>query len=148
MDYKSIPREEGGNDYFEMKIKMRAYKDRFISLDEEEELLHTATKLMVPAMSLKQAHEFIVRWAQLNHVAVESQILRRAADMLKARTLDDGQIDQDEFEAVVAFYRQACYAKLPDDGIRARLKSMMIDKGFKAKRDGFFGAHWFKSIHG
>lgn len=146
LDFQYLSDAEGGNHYFESKIKLRTYKDGFISLEEESELLDFAAKILSPPLPHSVAHDLILRSAALNHLAVECQIQSRCARLLKQFTRDDGQIDAEEFESVVAVYREASHNRVAEDEIRQKLKAMMVDQGWKAKKDGLFRSHWFDAI--
>jgi len=134
--------------YFESKIRLKCYNDRYISATEEAELIEFAGHNLTPPMSADEATAFILAWAREHEVVVESEALRHATFLLRRSLADDGRIDQREFEAVVDVVRQETRSRMADESIRSRLKAIMNSNGWRAKGDGLFGPRWFGEISG
>jgi truncated hemoglobin YjbI len=123
-------------------IKLRALGDRFIDKAEEKEILIFAINEGVELNKAKAALRNAV--LKLNYV-LESYVEERGRASL-IKSLEDAQVDKDEFDAAVKIMRETSQNMIDEDDCRRRLKKIVIDGNVKI-REGFLkGGNWFSKI--
>ena len=123
-------------------VKLQVYDDKYIDRKEEKKILEEAMKrnigiddALAVMRSIASAHDYVV----------ERDVETRCKDMLE-QFAGDGKVDKKEFEDAVGMYKKGSRGRVPESEIRRRLKSIMIDQGWKAKEGGLFSSKWFSEI--
>jgi hypothetical protein len=123
-------------------VKLQVYDDKYIDRKEEKKILEEAMKRNI---SIDDALAVMRSVASAHDYVVERDVETRCKEMLE-QFAGDGKVDKKEFEDAVGMYKKGSRGRVPEAEIRRRLKSMMIDQGWKAKEGGLFSSKWFSEI--
>ncbi len=121
-------------------LMLRVYDDQYIDRHEEKEILEEGIKRGV---SVDEGLSIIRQVATEKGFVIEREAEENVRKILRQFALNDGVVDQKEFEDTLALFKESCKGKIPEPELRKRLKKMMLDGGWKAKEGGFFGKKWF-----
>ncbi|MCK5716151.1 MAG: hypothetical protein KAH77_01590 [Thiomargarita sp.] len=125
-------------------IMLRVYDDQYIDRQEEKEILEEGIKR---GMGVDEGLSLIRQVAAEKGFVIERVAEESAKKILHQFAVNDGVIDQKEFEDSFALFKDACKGKIHDPALRKRLKRIILDNGWKAKEGGFFSKNkWFSSI--
>ncbi len=123
-------------------VKLQVYDDKYIDRKEEKKILEEAMKRNI---SIDDALAVMRSIASAHDYVVERDVETRCKEMLE-QFAGDGKVDKKEFEDAVGMYKKGSRGRVPESEIRRRLKSVMIDQGWKAKEGGLFSSKWFSEI--
>jgi len=124
-------------------IKLQGFDDQYIDRKEEKKILETAVK---NGLNVEEGLSILREVAVQKGLVIERDAEERAKEMLERFASNDGKVDKKEFADAVAIFKSACKGKVHEPEIQRRLKSMMLDNGWKAKEGGLFGSKWFSAI--
>ncbi len=125
-------------------IMLRVYDDQYIDRAEEKEILEEGIKRGV---SVDEGLAIIRQVAAEKGFVIERVAEESAKKILRQFAMNDGVIDQKEFDDAFALFKDASKGKIHDLDLKKRLKQMMLDNGWNAKEGGFFSTNkWFSSI--
>ncbi len=127
---------------FVQEIKLRAYDDRFIDLEEERDILQMAVK---EGLTIDFALRALQQVCEANDYVIERLLDEKAKEMLE-QFAADGQVDKKEFYDTVAVVAKAAKGRLSKSAIEKKVKAIMEDNGMVARQGLFKGGKWYDEI--
>ncbi|GAB4179906.1 MAG: hypothetical protein OHK0024_18400 [Thalassobaculales bacterium] len=125
--------------------KLQAMDHRFIDKDRERKILEEG--VMRFGIPLDDGRAIMLGCAAENGFAVERDAEAKIKVVLERFAANRGRIDRRQFEDAVAIYKSYTNGHLRDAEVRARLKRIMEDNGWRPKRAGLFRSRkWFNGI--
>jgi len=125
------------------EIKLRCFDDMYIDRPEEKEILQKAISLGV---TVDEARVFIRSISLRDGYVVESELDQTALDLMKPFAENDGKITQKEFENAVKFLLNMSKNKVTKSELDKKVKTVIVDNGFKVKEGMLNGGKWFTTI--
>src|ERR1700750_1434879 len=105
---------------FVEKVKLRAYKDKYIDKTEEREILQIALQQGVTVDSARAA---LAQVCEANGYVLESKALAQLQHLVDPFTSNDGKVDEKEFNDAVTTCKKATQGKKTD----IQCKRMVIE---------------------
>lgn len=131
------------NKRFLEEVKLRAYDDRYIDVDEEKEIIQIAIE---NGVSVDAARNGLRQVCESNNYIIESALNEAAKDILQQFAENDGHVDQREFNDAVGICKNKAQGKLNEAQCRKKVKQIILDNDWKV-REGFMkGGKWFSEI--
>src|SRR5262245_2702997 len=93
------------------EIKLRGYDDKYIDKNEEREILQIAIQ---QGIGIDAARAALAEVCTSQGYVLESNLLKIIKDQCEAAAANDGRIDQQKFETIVASVRQAAQGRKND----------------------------------
>jgi hypothetical protein len=129
-------------DRFDNEIKLRGYDDHYIDRNEEREILQIAIQLGV---NLESARSALAEVCVALGYVLESAVLKVVREQIEAAYGNDGKIDRQEFDQIVASARQAAQGKKTDRQIKTLIVHLMEDCGYNQVKTGWF-KDWYAAL--
>jgi hypothetical protein len=126
---------------FVNEIKLRGYDDRYIDRNEEREILQVAIQL---GINIENARASLAEVCDQEGYVLEGHILRIVRSKVEAAMGNDGQIDKQEYDDIVATAREAMQGKKGDREVRRMVVQLMEDTGNNKIRRSWF-SNWYKA---
>lgn len=123
-------------------IRLRAQDDRFIDQEEEKEILKFATEA---GIELTEARVALREACLKRRYVLESYVEERGRAKL-IMSLEDGQVDKEEFDAAVEVMLEVGNGQLGKAECRKRLKKIVVDGKMDVRKGFLKGGGWFDKI--
>ena len=131
------------NKRFLEEVKLRAYDDRYIDVDEEKEIIQIAIE---NGVGVDAARNGLRQVCENNNYVIESALNEAAKDILQQFAENDGVVDKREFDDAVGIVKKKAQGKLNESQCRKKVKQIVQDNDWKV-REGFMkGGKWFSEI--
>lgn len=124
-------------------IMLMVYDDQYIDRHEEKKILEEGIKR---GIRVEEGLSIIRQVAVEKGLVIEREAEERTKRILQQFALNDGIIDEKEFEDAFALFIDACKGKVPEPELKRRLKQLILNNGWTAKEGGLFGSKWFSSL--
>ena len=126
-------------------VRVLARASGIIVSDDERTLLHEGLRHF--GVRSEEGQWILLGVAADEGVGVESMLDRRIADVLGRFARSDGKLGKREFEDAVEIYREWANDGMSEDDIRKKLKKIVQQKHWKARRHGLLrSGRWFNRI--
>lgn len=124
------------------EIKLRAYNDKYIDVNEEREILQIAIQ---QGISIDSARSALTTVCDAQDYVLESALHKLIKDQIDAAAGNDGRIDQKEFELIFQNARQAVKGRKNDREVKKMIVVMMEDTGNNKVKTGWF-SDWYSAV--
>ena len=126
-------------------VRVQARAAGFIVSDDERNLLQEGLRHF--GVQSEEGHWILLGVAADEDVGVESMLDRWITDVLGRFASSDGKLKKREFEDAVEIYREWANDRMSEDDIKKKLKRIVENKNWKAKRNGLLRSRrWFNRI--
>ena len=126
-------------------VRVLARATGIIVSDDERNLLHEGLRHF--GVQSEEGQWILLGVAADEGVGVESMLDRRIADVLGRFARSGGKLRKREFEDAVEIYRDWANERMSEDDIRKKLKKIVQQKNWKARRHGLLrSGRWFNRI--
>ena len=126
-------------------VRVQARAAGIVAGDDERDLLQEGLRHF--GVQSEEGQWILLGVAADEGVGVESMLDRRIADVLGRFAGSGGKLRKREFEDAVEIYRAWANNRMSDDDVRKKLKKIVKDKNWKARRQGLLrSGRWFNRI--
>jgi len=125
------------------EVKLRCFEDKFISRDEENEIIQVAISI---GITVDEARSLIKGACYTNEYVLEREIDEKATEMLTQFAQNDGKIDKKEFDDTFGVIKSASKGRISDVNIKKKLKEIVLENQLAVKEGLLKGGSWFSSI--
>ncbi len=127
---------------FVNEIKLRGYEDRYIDRNEEREILQIAIQLGV---NIDSARGALAQVCEAEGYVLETAVLRLVREQIEAAAANDGRIDRQEFDLILANAKAAVAGKRTDRQVKTLVVQVMEDTGNNRVKRGWF-SDWYAAL--
>jgi hypothetical protein len=127
---------------FTDEIKLRGYEDRYIDRNEEREILQIAIQLGV---NIDAARTDLAEVCAAEGYVLETVVLKLIREQVEAAAANDGRIDRQEFDLILANARSAVGGKKTDRQVKTLMVQVMEDTGNNRVKRGWF-TNWYAAM--
>ena len=127
---------------FRDEVKLRAYDDRYIDKNEEREILQIAITL---GISIDSARTALIHVCEKENYVIESVLLKMMKDQIEAAFVDDGKMDEKEFDLIFINIRKAADGKKTDRELKRMILQQMEETGYTRVKTGWF-SNWYDRL--
>lgn len=124
------------------EIRLRGYEDRYIDRNEEREILQIAIQLGV---NDDAARADLAEVCAAEGYVLETAVLKLVREQIEAAAANDGRIDRQEFDIILANARAAVGGKKTDRQVKTLMVQVMEDTGNNRVRRGWF-TNWYAAL--
>ena len=124
------------------EIKLRGYEDRYIDRNEEREILQIAIQLGV---NIDAARADLAEVCAAEGYVLETVVLKLIREQVEAAAANDGRIDRQEFDLILANARSAVGGKKTDRQVKTLMVQVMEDTGNNRVKRGWF-TNWYAAM--
>jgi hypothetical protein len=121
------------------EIQLRGENDHFIDRNEEREILQIAIQL---GISREAAHSALEQVCTEHGYVLETALIHAMRAQLELTVGDDGQLDHQEFDMIIASAKRATQGKLSDRQLKLLLIQLIEESGKGRVKTGWF-SDWF-----
>lgn len=127
-------------------VKLHIQGRQFVEREQERKLLEEGVSRY--GLTLDEAQGVLRANAEGNQIALEGEVGRSAAQLLKTMSDRRDRVSRADFEKVVAFYRARAGAGLTRAEAERRVKRLMEEQGLEPKRSGRIlrTRRWYRAI--
>lgn len=124
---------------FVNEIKLRAYDDKYVDRNEEREILQIAIQL---GINIDSARAALAQVCESNGYILESSVIKSIREQVDAAASDDGKVDKNEYDMIVATVLKATQGKRTEREVRKMIVTVMEDTGNNKVKVGWF-SDWY-----
>lgn len=124
------------------EIKLRGYDDKYIDKNEEREILQIAIQ---QGIGIESARDALAEVCASQGYVLESTLLKIIKDQCEAAAANDGKIDQQEFDQIVASVRLAAQGRKNDRELKKLAITVMEDHALNRVKTSWFH-NWYAAL--
>jgi len=124
-------------------VKLRGFDDSYIDKQEEREILKAA---ITQGLSLDTARFMLRQVCERMEYAIESELDRKAIELLEQFVTNDGHIDKKEFDDTVSILHKSAKGRLSETVCRKKVKDIVLAYKWPVQEGFMKGGRWFSNI--
>ena len=126
---------------FVEEVKLRAYDNRYLDVNEEREILQFA---ILQGVTVDSARAALVQVCEANGYVLESRVRSEVKELIAALTGDAGRLGEKEFHEAVKVAQKKCQGRLDEVHCTRMVIQLIEDSGLRVK-EGMFN-RWYARV--